>query len=126
MHLIGSINDANNGSESEYNDVEAVAIYTKSSNSNASLISRQGRLRTKAPARRGMGGRREINAIEELRYPYLKRRARPSPDAIAPSVIAAFCYRACVLSKIEASHRLRVRRKRIEGIGWFQNWRNWM
>lgn len=32
MHLTGSINDANSGSESEYNDSDAVAIYTKSSN----------------------------------------------------------------------------------------------
>jgi hypothetical protein len=41
LHLTGSINDANNGSESEYNDSDAVAIYTKSSNNNASLISKK-------------------------------------------------------------------------------------
>jgi hypothetical protein len=53
LHLTASINDANNGSESEYNDGDAVAIYTKSSNNNASLISRRRRLRMKAVARRG-------------------------------------------------------------------------
>jgi hypothetical protein len=52
LHLIGSINDANSGSESEYNDGDAVAIYTKSSNNNDIKTKR---IKDESSRKEGMG-----------------------------------------------------------------------